>query len=125
MLSYRIEGSTQKLENFLDSILKGRLYSSVARHAQMGVDALKHATPIDSGNTADHWSYEIEEKSGSYIIWFINTNRIDNFNVAVGLQYGHAVKGGGWVQGYDYINPALKPVFDQIADEVWKEVQNA
>lgn len=73
--------------------------------------------------TADAWRYEIERKSDSTTIYFINDNEDGGFNVAVGLQYGHATGTGGWVPGYDYINPALRPIFDMIADAVWKEVQ--
>ena len=125
MISFRVEGDTKKTDAFLDAMIKGDLYSSVERHARAGVDALSHATPEESGLTADSWTYEIEKRSGSYVIWFKNTHVVDGFNVAVGLQYGHATGNGGWVQGYDYINPALKPVFDKIADDVWKEVQKA
>ena len=89
------------------------------------MDALRAATPVDSGLTAESWTYEIEEKSGSITIWWLNENVVNGFNVAIGLQYGHGTGTGGWVQGYDYINPALRPIFDEIADNVWKEVQKA
>lgn len=125
MIRFRVEGDTRKTEKFLDAMIKGDVFSSVERHAQAGVEALRHATREETGETADSWTYEIEKKSGRYVIWFKNTHVVDGFNVAVGLQYGHATGGGGWVQGYDYINPALKPVFDKIADDVWKEVQKA
>jgi len=93
--------------------------------AQRGVEALRQATPLESGLTADQWSYEIDRSGGSTTIWWINTHVVDGFNVAIGLQYGHGTGTGGWVEGYDYINEALKPLFDEIADSVWREVQNA
>jgi hypothetical protein len=73
--------------------------------------------------TAESWDYEIVKTSGGVTIWWNNTNVIGGFNVAIGLQYGHATGTGGWIHGYDFINPALRPIFDEIADSVWKEVQ--
>lgn len=125
MISYRVEGNTNNTDKFLDAILKGDLYSSLDKHAQRGVEALKSATPHDSGLTAESWSYEIEKKSGSTIIWWLNTNVVNGFNVAIGLQYGHGTGTGGWVEGEDYINGALKPIFDEIANDVWEEVKKA
>ena len=94
--------------------------------AQEGVDALAAATPKDTGKTAASWRYEIVERDGTYAIVYSNTNVIDEWaNVAILLQYGHATRHGGWVEGIDYINPALRPVFNKIADKVWKEVCGA
>lgn len=125
MISYRVQGDTRRTEAFLDRMIKGDLFSSAERHARAGVEALRRETPVESGLTADSWDYEIEEKSGSYIIWFLNTHVVDGFNVAVGLQYGHGTGNGGWVEGEDYINGALKSTFDAIQADVWKEVQKA
>ena len=105
--------------------MKGDLYSTLAPLAERGVDALRAATPRSTGLTADSWTYEIERKDGGVTIWWSNTNVINGFHVAIGLQYGHGTGTGGWVQGYDFINPALRPIFDEIADAVWKEVQRA
>lgn len=125
MISYRVDGNTKNTDAFLQSIIQGDLYSSLEGHAQRGVDALKRATPHDSGLTADSWTFEIEKKSGSTIIWWLNTHVVNGFNVAIGLQYGHGTGTGGWVEGEDYINGALKPIFDQIANDVWAEVKKA
>lgn len=125
MISYSTSGNTNNTERFLQRMLKGDLYSGLEPLAQRGVDALRAATPRESGATAESWEYEIEKSSGSVTIWWKNTNQVNGFNVAIGLQYGHGTGTGGWVAGYDYINPALKPIFDEIADAVWKEVQKA
>jgi hypothetical protein len=125
MISYSVGGSTARTESFLNRMIKGDLYSGLAPHAQQGVDALRAATPRESGITADSWTYEIVEENGAVTIWWRNTNVVNGFRVAIGLQYGHGTGTGGWVAGYDYINPALKPIFDVIADNVWKEVQRA
>lgn len=127
MLGITTGGNTNRLDSFLASILKGDLYrrANLDAIAQQGVAALQAATPRDSGATADGWYYEIEIKGSLLTIYWCNRNVIDGFPVAVGLQYGHGTGTGGWVEGYDYINPALKRIFDQIADAVWKEVTRA
>ena len=116
-------GSTKATEKFLAAIQANDPYSGLERLAERGVQALAAATPQDSGVTANAWSYEIERKGDNVTIWWNNGNIQYGFNVAIGLQYGHGTGTGGWVEGYDYINPALQPVFDQIADEVWEEVR--
>lgn len=125
MISYTASGNTHNTDRFLASILHGDLYSGLEPLAQRGVDALRAATPRKTGATADSWTYEIEKSSAGATIWWKNTNTIGGFNVAIGLQYGHGTGTGGWIQGYDFINPALRPIFDEIADAVWKEVQQA
>lgn len=125
MLSVEATGNTRNTDAFLSSIIKGDLYSGLEPLAQQGVDALRAWTPKDSGLTADLWKFEIEITDGAVTIWWLNTNIVNGFSVAIGLQYGHGTGTGGWVEGYDYINPALQPVFDAISNKVWKEVQNA
>lgn len=125
MISITASGNTSNTERFLASMIRGDLYSGLEPLAQRGVDALRAATPRDSGLTADSWTAEIEKTSGGVTIWWSNTNVENGFHVAIGLQYGHGTGSGGWVQGYDYINPALRPIFDEIAASVWKEVQKA
>lgn len=125
MLSFSAGGDTRKTDAFLDAMMRGDLYSNLDNFAERGVEALRVATPRESGATAESWSYEIVENGGSITIWWRNGNEIDGFNVAIGLQYGHGTGTGGWIQGYDFINPALKPIFDDIANDVWKEVQRA
>jgi hypothetical protein len=125
MISYTVGGSTARTQSFLNRILHGDLFAGLEPYAQRGVDALRAATPVDSGYTANSWFYEIEKSSSGVTIWWKNSNVIGGFNVAIGLQYGHGTGTGGWVEGYDYINPALRPIFDEIAAAVWKEVQRA
>ena len=88
----------------------------------MGVQALSIATPNDSGKTAQSWSYEIEDRNGSISIYWKNSNVNNNVNIAVILQYGHGTRNGGYVEGIDYINPAMQPLFQEMANEAWKEV---
>ena len=124
MIEFVAAGSTAKTDAFLDKILAEDPYNGLEHFAQRGVDALMAATPHESGETAAAWTYEIQ-RGGKITIWWINTHVENGFNVVIGLQYGHGTGTGGWVQGYDFINPALRPIFDEIANDVWKEVQNA
>ena len=95
------------------------------KYGKDGVSALSSATPSESGKTASSWTYEIQNGSGNSRITFSNTNINKGVNIAIILQYGHGTGTGGWVEGRDYINPAMRPVFDNIADAVWKEVTQA
>lgn len=125
MITRSSSGSFDKTNAFLDAILKRNLTTGIDAAARRGVTALTDATPYESGETGQSWSYEIERSGGKVTVWWINNHVVNGFNVAIGLQYGHGTGTGGWVQGQDYINGPLKPIFDQIADEIWKEVQNA
>lgn len=125
MISFTVSGDTHNADQFLNKMIHGDLYSSLDMFARRGVDALRAATPRDKGTTAESWTYEITDDGGNVTIWWLNTNTINGFNVAIGLQYGHGTGSGGWIEGYDFINPALKAIFDEIADGVWKEVQSA
>lgn len=125
MFSLSSKGSFKNVDNFLLKLLKGDIYSELERYAQDGVYALASATPQDSGLTASSWGYEIKNTGGNYIISWHNTNTNSGVNVAVILQYGHGTGTGGYVAGYDYINPALKPIFDAISDKVWRAVRDA
>lgn len=92
------------------------------KYGKDGVAALSSATPVDGGNTANSWYYEIENKKGQVRINFLNSNINQGVPIAIILQYGHGTGTGGWVQGRDYINPAIQPVFDRILQDIWKEV---
>ena len=92
------------------------------RYGREGVTALSSATPVDTGKTASSWEYEITHKDDSVTITFNNTNIQNGVPIAIILQYGHGTRNGGWVQGRDYINPAIQPVFDKIAESAWREV---
>lgn len=124
-VTFKHRGSFRRSERFLNSI-KGRRYlNALDKYGQMGVNALASATPRDTGKTASCWTYTIEyDKKRTTISWQ-NTNTIQNVNIAVILQYGHSTGSGGYVQGRDYINPAMQPIFDMIAQKAWKEVTRA
>lgn len=105
--------------------MKSRSYlRTLAKYGPIGVAALKAATPTDRGETAAGWYYEIVDKPGYYSIHWLNSHiaQPGNIPIAVLIQYGHGTRNGGYVQGQDYINPALRPIFDQIASDMWKEV---
>jgi hypothetical protein len=105
---------------------KGKLYHSLDKYAREGVSALSKATPLDTGETKSSWDYEIKKTRGSYrITWLNNHKTADGDPIAIILQYGHGTGSGGYVQGRDYINPAMKPIFDNIAENVWKAVTSA
>ena len=95
------------------------------KYGKMGVNALANATPLDSGKTAESWGYEISVKKEGATIHWTNTNQNNGVHIAVILQYGHGTGTGGYVQGIDYINPAIRPVFDKIVEEAWMEVVNS
>lgn len=125
MITFSQKGSFKNLEAFLRRMQKGDLFTQLDILAKQGVEALRANTPIDSGTTALGWYYEIKiEKHQSTITWF-NSHIVDGQPIAILLQYGHGTGTGGYVQGRDYINPALKPIFDIIEDKVWKAVTSA
>ena len=122
MITFRQKGDFSKLTRFLERV-KGAIHlSDLDKYGRQGVAALSSATPIDSGLTAESWYYEIENKKGSATITFYNSNIQNGVPIAIVLQYGHGTRNGGWVQGRDYINPAIQPIFDEIANEAWGEV---
>lgn len=122
MVTFKHRGNFNKTEKFMN-IVKGRSYlNKLDKYGQEGVDALKAATPVDTGKTAASWTYEIERTSDRTTIYWLNTNSNNGVNIAVILQYGHGTGTGGYVRGIDYINPAMRPVFNKIAEEAWKEV---
>lgn len=118
-------GSTTRTQAFLAKMQSGDLTTSLDSLAQQGVTALASMTPVDTGLTAASWGYEIETEPGKVTISWTNYNREDGALVAILLQYGHGTGTGGFVSGTDYINPAIQPIFDQIAEEVWKKVTSA
>lgn len=125
MFSFESSGSFKKTELFLQRMLKGDMFSSLEQFAREGVDALSSATPVDSGLTSESWTYEIRKSRGFYQIVWSNSNVVDGRPIAILLQYGHGTGTGGYVEGYDYINPAMRPIFDRIAENVWKAVTSA
>ena len=125
MITFRQKGDFSKLTRFLERAKEAVHLGDLDKYGRQGVAALSSATPVDSGLTAESWYYEIENKNGSATIKFNNSNIQNGVPIAIILQYGHGTKNGGWVEGRDYINPAIQPIFDQIAKNAWKEVDNA
>lgn len=122
MMRIESSGNFSKTLNFLDRLQKNNHMKILAKYGERGVEALRQATPVDTGKTADSWYYEIKEDRNRTTISWSNSNINDGVVVAAIIQYGHGTGTGGYVQGIDYINPAMKPIFDAIAEECWKEV---
>jgi len=125
MITINHRGSFKNTENFLKEMSKSDIFVPLSRLAQSGVDALAANTPVESGLAAASWGYIIDSEGGGYSITWTNTNVENGYPVAIMLQYGHATGTGGYVQGRDYINPAMKPIFDRIEQELWKAVTSA
>lgn len=122
MIKFRQQGDFSKFTRYLEGAKRAARLSDLDRYGREGVAALASATPVDTGLTANSWYYEIEQTKTSVTISFKNSNIQNGVPIALVLQYGHGTGTGGWVQGRDYINPAIQPVFDRIANEAWKEV---
>lgn len=122
MISFRQKGDFSHLTRFLEKAKEAVNLGDLDKYGRMGVAALASATPVDSGETAKSWYYKIVNKNGSVSITFYNSNIQNGVPIAIILQYGHGTRNGGWVQGRDYINPAIQPIFDEIAKEAWKGV---
>ena len=122
MIKFKQKGDFSKLTKFLEKTKEAVKLEDLDRFGKAGVSALASATPVETGLTANSWYYKIERDNGSATISFHNSNIQNGVPIAVILQYGHGTRNGGWVQGRDYINPAIRPIFDQIANEAWKEV---
>ena len=125
MISIEQIGDTKNMDRFLVKMAKGDMFRALDHYAGVGVRALASVTPRDSGATAAAWYSEVRKSGKSYSITWLNSNDPGGFMVAIGLQYGHGTGTGGYVQGMDYINPAIRPIFQQIADDVWREVTSA
>lgn len=122
MLSFRQKGDFSKLTGFLEKTKEAVRLGNLDKYGREGAAALASATPVDSGQTANSWYYKIVNKKGTTKISFYNSNVQNGVPIAIILQYGHGTRNGGWVQGRDYINPAIQPVFDKILDYAWREV---
>lgn len=125
MFTIRQKGNFNNIEKFLKKAQRNNFFSSLEKYGRAGVSALASATPIDSGLTADSWDFEIHRSKGSVSIRWTNSNINDGVPIAIIIQYGHGTRNGGYVQGRDYINPAIRPIFDKMANEVWKEVTSS
>lgn len=122
MVSFKHEGDFSKLTGFLESAKRVIRISELDKFGREGVEALSFATPVDTGNTASSWSYKITNNRGIIKITFNNSNIQNGIPIAIILQYGHGTRNGGWVQGRDYINPAILPIFDRITEHACREV---
>ena len=122
MISFRQKGDFSNLSSYFERVKEKVKLGDLDKYGRAGVAALASATPVDSGQTANSWYYEIERQNGTVSIVFNNSNVNKGVPIAIILQYGHGTGTGGWVQGRDYINPAIQPIFDEIANNAWKEV---
>lgn len=122
MIRFKQKGDFSKVTRYFARIEKSVQPKDLEKYAREGVAALASATPVDEGLTARSWRYEIKSSKGIAEISFYNDNIQDGVPIAIILQYGHGTRNGGWVQGRDYINPAIQPIFDKITDKAWREV---
>lgn len=122
MIKLTTRGSFRKTEQFLSRMKSRQEFSQLAKYGPIGVTALADATPVDSSDTASSWYWFIINKPGYFSLQWANSNMKKGISIAAIIQYGHGTKNGGYVQGIDYINPALRPIFEQIANDMWKEV---
>lgn len=121
-IEFSHKGDFKKTSQFLKEVKKLGIDDVLNSYGQKGVEALAAATPTDTGKTAASWSYSIEKTKDGITLSWNNSNVNKGVPIAVILQYGHATGTGGWVEGGDYINPALRPIFQQIADDAWEEI---
>lgn len=124
MISFKQKGDFSKLTSFFEKAKEIVKLGDLDKYGRAGVEALSSYTPVDSGLTASSWYYEINHSNGRATITFNNSNIQNGVPIAIILQYGHGTGTGGWVEGRDYINPAIQPIFDRIAEDAWKEVVN-
>jgi hypothetical protein len=122
MITFRHKGNFSKLTRYFERVRNAIRLGFLDKYGREGVAALSSATPVDSGQTAASWHYEVKHGTGTASITFLNSNINKNVPIAIILQYGHGTGTGGWVQGRDYINPAIQPIFDEITRRAWEEV---
>lgn len=125
MISADVSGSFKNTEDFLKKMSKMDISGVLNSCGQLGVSALAKATPLETGRAQHSWSYKVSGSNGAYEIAWLNNDTENGFQVVIMLQYGYGTGTGGYVQGRDFINPAMRPVFDTIADKVWKAVTSA
>lgn len=122
MISFQHKGDFEKSFGFLKKLSRRNLMKNLEEYGRRGVDALSAATPQDTGATAQSWSYQIKVTDKSTTIHWLNSHLAGTIPVAILIQYGHGTRNGGYVQGRDFINPALQPIFDAMVEEIWREV---
>lgn len=124
MIKFSQKGDFKKSITYMEKLKEAIRLSTFDKYGREGVSALSSATPVDSGKTASSWYYKIERTKDTISITFLNSNINKGVPIAIILQYGHGTGTGGWVEGRDYINPAIQPIFDKMAEEAWREVIN-
>ena len=122
MISIRHKGDFSKTTKFLKKLKQQNIRAMLEKYGNEGVAALASATPVDTGLTSKSWYFKISQTDTTTTLTFCNSNIQNGVPIAIILQYGHGTRNGGWVQGRDYINPAIQPVFDRIVKEAWGEV---
>ena len=122
MIRFRQRGDFSKLPRYFERVKHVARIADLDKYGRAGVSALSSATPVDTGLTASSWGYKVEYQDRGASITFTNSNIQNGVPIAIILQYGHGTRNGGWVEGRDYINPAIQPIFDKIADNAWREV---
>lgn len=122
MIRFRQKGDFSKTTNFIKNLNKRSYLKLLDKYGKEGVAALSSATPVDTGLTAKSWYYKIEQTDRSVSLIFCNSNVQNGVPIAIILQYGHGTRNGGWVEGRDYINTSIQPIFDRLANEAWREV---
>lgn len=125
MIVIKTKGSFDNTERFLKHATDYDIASILSKYGIEGAIALSQATPVDSGKTASSWNYQIEKHGDDWTLFWTNDNINEGVQIAIILQYGHGTRNGGWVQGRDYINPAIQPVMDRLAEEAWREVKRS
>lgn len=122
IITVKHKGSFRNTESFFNRALRRDYMKTLRKYGDAGVDLLRQATPVDSGITADSWSYDIEQDDGRVSIVWKNSNENEGINIAILIIYGHGLHNGGYVQGNDFVTPAIRPLLGQMADNVWREV---
>ena len=121
-IQFKQKGNFSKLNSYLEKAANNAHLGMLDKYGREGVKALASATPVETGKTANSWYYQIRRTNGTVSIEFCNSNIQNGVPIAIIIQYGHGTGTGGWVEGRDYINPAIRPIFDQLANSAWKEV---
>jgi hypothetical protein len=122
LIQFTQKGSFDHTEKYLNHLSKDNVFAILSKYGTKGMNALSNATPVDTGLTAESWYYEIKQRKGYYSIVWHNRHVEEGRPIAILIQYGHGTRNGGYVQGRDYIMPAIQPIFDEMANDVWKEV---
>lgn len=122
MINVTVKGDFKRTNSFLERCLNTFKLGVLDKYGRRGVDALRNATPRDSGETANSWYYRVVRNGRGVAIEWLNSSQNEGIPIVILLQYGHGFDGGGYYEGLDFINPAMKPVFEQIADDAWREL---